>query len=96
MGMDEHQGIHEHGQPAGEDKHKDGGKNGELKIAPFQTVQLLAINRGHRGTCIRATYPPGGLPEIAGILIGSVLGRRGAIGAGYCVMKETGGRVTCE
>jgi hypothetical protein len=89
--MDEDQGIHEHGQPAGEDKHKDGGKNSELEIAPFKAVELLAINRGHRGTCIRATYPQGGLPETAGIQVDSVLGRGGAIGAGYCVMKETGG-----
>jgi hypothetical protein len=33
-----------------------------------------------------------GPPETAGIQVGSVLGMDGAIGAGYCVMKETGGR----
>jgi hypothetical protein len=39
-----------------------------------------------------AAYPLRGLPEIAGIPIGSVLGGCGAIGEGYCVMKETGGK----
>ena len=90
--MNEHQGIHKSGQPAGKNKHKDGGKNGELEVAAFQAVQLLAINGGHRGTCKqRTTYPQRGPPQIAGILVGSVVGGGGAIGAGYCVMKETGG-----
>lgn len=86
--MNENERIHKAGQPACKDENKDGGEDGELEIAAFQTVQLLAVDRGHGVTCKGQLAREAGSLELPGIHTGSVLGRASAIDMGYRVMKE--------
>src|SRR6267378_6997251 len=46
-GVEENQRVHEHGQAGGLHKNKGNGKNGELELTTFETIQFLAVQRTH-------------------------------------------------
>src|SRR5215472_1895600 len=62
--MDEHQGVHERGQPARQDQHEHRGKNGQLQVAAFQAVQFFTVKCGHG----HSTYHWQPTPHVRGSL----------------------------
>ncbi len=46
-GMEEHQRVHEHGQPGRLNENEGSGENGELQLTPFETIQFFAVQRAH-------------------------------------------------
>jgi len=47
VGVDKDERVHEDGQTAGEHKDEDGGHDGELKFAAFETIEFLPIDGCH-------------------------------------------------
>jgi len=45
--MKEDERVHECGEAARQDKHKDGGEDRELKATSLEVIELLTVDRGH-------------------------------------------------